>query len=67
MCFISSGGSTSTTIADTDTVERHQADASITKTSQVNADNKSYLQNTRTTPMGLGENVNTQKKTLLGE
>lgn len=48
-------------------VERHQADASVTKHSQNDNEPKGYLQNLKTTPMGLFDNPETEKKTLLGE
>ncbi len=48
-------------------VERHQADASITKHSQNDNEPKGFLQNIKTAPMGLYDAPETDKKTLLGE
>lgn len=51
---------------ETEVVERHQADASLTKSS-VDEAAHGYKENLRTTPLGLEDNAQTQKKTLLGE
>ncbi len=48
-------------------VERHQADASLTKNSSKDNQPKGYLENLKTTPVGLFDNAETEKKTLLGE
>ena len=50
-----------------DPVERHQADASVTKNSVNDNQVSGYLQNIKTTPVGLEDNAQTKKKTLLGE
>lgn len=48
-------------------VERHQADATLTKNLEKDNEPKGYLQNFKTSPIGLEDNANSQKKTLLGE
>ena len=50
----------------TDPVVRKQADASVTKTSQ-SENLRGYEQNIKTSPIGLTDSANTEKKTLLGE
>ena len=70
MCFI--GGSSSDDSAkeaeaelEKNKVQRHQADASLTKTNS-NTTN-AFKQNIKTTPLGLLDEAPTQKNTLLGE
>ena len=46
-------------------VERHQADASVTKFS--NNEAQGYKQNIKTSIIGLTDEANVKKKTLLGE
>ena len=67
MCF--TGGSDSEIIKAQKTapVERHQADASITKNSQNTTSSKGMDKAIKTTPMGLMDDANIKKKTLLGE
>ena len=68
MCFIkSSGASVVATSVPQDPVERHEANASITKNSQNENSPKGYLQNIKTSPVGLTDAADTEKKTLLGE
>ena len=68
MCFIkSSGVSVSASSPQPDPVERHEANASITKNSQNENSPKGYLQNIKTSPVGLTDIADTEKKTLLGE
>ena len=68
MCFIkSSGANVAAASTPQAPVERHEANASITKNSQNDNSPKGYLQNLKTTPMGLSDIADTEKKTLLGE
>ncbi|MBR1617089.1 hypothetical protein IJ670_02955 [bacterium] len=68
MCFIrSSSADISTTVSKKDNVERHQADASLTKNSQNESNKASYSRNFKTTPQGLTQDAPVQKKMLLGE
>ena len=67
MCFIGGGSDTEIIEAKkSEPVERHQADASVTKSSQSLSSQKgdSFI---KTTPTGLEDSANTKKKTLLGE
>jgi len=63
MCFAKSSP---VVVAPQDPVVRHEADASLTKNSK-NQNISGYQQNIKTTPIGLEDNANTKKKTLLGE
>lgn len=65
MCFVKK--SSFDVPVEPDKVERHQADASETKNSLSDNEPKGFLQNVKTTPLGLEDNAQTQKKTLLGE
>lgn len=67
MCFIKSSGVNLAANTPQDTVERHEANASVTKNSQNENSPKGYLQNIKTTPVGLTDTADTEKKTLLGE
>ena len=67
MCFIKSSKIDVAAQAVPERVERHTADASLTKNSQKDNEPKGYLQNLKTTPLGLEDIAQTQKKTLLGE
>lgn len=65
MCFAKSEPTVVPAVQDS--VIRHEADASLTKNS--NLDNKQgiFKQNIKTTAFGLEDSANTEKKTLLGE
>ncbi len=65
MCFIKSSTPVSAEV-ETTQVERKQADASVTKSSQSQR-LRGYEQNIKTSPVGLTDSANTEKKTLLGE
>ena len=67
MCFAKSSAVPIVAQVEPAKVERHQADASLTKNSMSNNEPKGYLQNIKTTPIGLEDTAQTQKKTLLGE
>ncbi len=63
MCF----AKTSTPkIEQQDPVVRHEADASTTKNS-TQSQSFGYKENLKTSPVGLLDEANTEKKTLLGE
>ena len=65
MCFVKS--SSVPKVVEQEPVVRQQADASLTKNSQNNQDKSGYMQNIRTSALGLVNEANTSKKTLLGE
>ena len=65
MCFVKSAPVLP--VVEAPKVERHQADASLTKNTQGDNEPKGYLQNLKTTPVGLEDYANTGKKTLLGD
>ena len=65
MCFIKN--STPAVQPIEETVQRHQADADVTKNSQNNTAKGGFNQNLKTTPFGLEDTTQTNKKTLLGE
>ena len=66
MCFIQK--SPKVTVPEVEEkVIRHEADASLTKKSQNETSKKGFSQNIKTSPTGLQEDNNTNKKTLLGE
>ena len=65
MCFVKS--SSVPKVVEQEPVVRQQADASLTKNSQNNQDKTGYMQNIRTSALGLVNEANTSKKTLLGE
>ena len=67
MCFIKKSSIDVSQETSQDTIQRHQADASLTKNSQNENAQKGYLQNLKTTPIGLVDDAKTEKKTLLGE
>ena len=52
--------------AETQKVEVHKADASATKKSQ-NLNSTAYRENFKTSPIGLSDNAQSEKHTLLGE
>jgi hypothetical protein len=64
MCFIKS--SKGAVAVKQDPVIRHEADASVTKNSANNL-NSGYKENLRTSAIGLTDEANVNKKTLLGE
>lgn len=66
MCFAKSAPA-APVIKPQDPVVRHEANASITKNSQNSESKGGFKQNIKTTALGLDENANTDKKTLLGE
>ena len=66
MCFAKSAPA-APVIEPQDPVVRHEANASITKNSQNNDMKGGFKQNIKTTALGLEDNANTEKKTLLGE
>lgn len=55
------------TQVESEKIDRKEANASLTKNSQNLQNQNSYLNNLKTTPIGLQDNVATEKKTLLGE
>ena len=67
MCFIKTSTKEIPTqaIEEKETVARREADASITKNSSEKR--QGYKQNLKTSAIGLGEDAETEKKTLLGE
>lgn len=67
MCFVKS--SAPAAVAEPqEAVERKEADASATKTSQIEKNsNAGFKQNLKTSATGLEENAKTDKKTFLGE
>ena len=68
MCFIKKAAAMPILPApEPEKVERHEADASLTKNSQNEQKPKGYLQNIKTSPVGLEDIVTSDKKTLLGE
>jgi len=67
MCFIKKSPAISISSAAKDPVERHQADASTTKHSIDDNKPSGFLQNIKTSPVGLEDVAKTGKKTLLGE
>lgn len=68
MCFIKSKSKTPSVpnVVEKDKVVRHQADASLTKSSPDGA-GSTYGQNARINPIGLTDEMITNKKTLLGD
>ena len=65
MCFKKSP---SIPVVEPQVVERKQADASLTKNSQIEKNNKSaFAENLRTSAYGLTDYAQTEKNTLLGE
>jgi len=64
MCFIKTSAPKISS-EPTEIVERHEANATLTKNSNQNL--KGYQENLKTTPIGLEDNANTKRKTLLGE
>jgi len=54
-------------VPEPEKVERHQADASLTKNTQGETQPRGFLQNLKTTPVGLEDIAQSEKKTLLGE
>ena len=67
MCFMKKAKMAIFPVAEPAKVERHQADSSVTKNSSKDNQPKGYLENLKTTPVGLFDNPETEKKTLLGE
>ena len=67
MCFIKSKSSSQTVPKKvSDPVVRHQADASVTKSTSENTQT-GYRENIKTSVIGLTDDAVTKKKTLLGE
>ncbi len=66
MCFIQKSPDVSIPEVE-EKVQRHEADASLTKKSQDASAKKGYNQNIKTSPTGLENSQNNDKKTLLGE
>ena len=64
MCFAKS---VVPTVEQQEPVVRHQADAQVTKNSNNKSNLQGYKQNFKTTPLGLVQDINSEKKTLLGE
>ncbi len=62
MCF----AKTSVPKVEQEAVVRHEADASATKNS-TQSQSSAYKENLKTSPVGLVDEANTNKKTLLGE
>ena len=50
-----------------DPVVRHEANAQLTKNTTQKDNRSAFAQNIKTTALGLEEQANTKKKTLLGE
>lgn len=69
MCFVKSPKTPDVSnVVQQDPVERKEADAASTKTSQIEAaKNSGFRQNIKTSAYGLEENAPVEKKTLLGE
>ena len=69
MCFVKSAPAPVLTATPEPVakVERHEANASLTKNSQNEQQPKGFLQNIKTTPLGLEDTAVSDKKTLLGE
>ena len=67
MCFVKSSPPDIAVQAEPERVERHQADASLTKNSLSDNQAKGYLENIKTSPVGLEDVKDKNKKTLLGE
>lgn len=66
MCFIKSKAIEAPKIEQEPIAELKEANASLTKNSS-NLKEKAVNPNIKTTPIGLTEDANVQKKTLLGE
>ncbi len=66
MCFIQKSPKVSVPEVE-EKVQRHEADASLTKKSQDINSKKGFSQNIKTSPTGLETIENNNKKTLLGE
>lgn len=64
MCFTKSSPVVS---EPQDSVVQHEADASLTKNSKNATSASAFQENIKTSPIGLEDNANTKKKTLLGE
>ncbi len=68
MCFIQKSPKVTAAVPEVEEkVQRHEADASLTKKSTNINSNKGFSQNIKTSPTGLEDNQNPNKKTLLGE
>ena len=64
MCFVKSSAPA---VVPQEEVVRHEADASLTKNSSNNSVQKGFVQNIKTSALGLEDQAKTTKKTLLGE
>ena len=67
MCFVKTPSIDAASQAPSEPVERHKADAEVTKNSKNENTQRGYLQNIKTSPVGLEDYTGTEKKTLLGE
>lgn len=68
MCFAKSAPAQTTAPAEPqDPVIQHEADASLTKNTKNINNQGAFKQNIKTSALGLDEQANTAKKTLLGE
>ncbi len=65
MCFAKSTPKIDSTPQES--VVRHEADASLTKNSSNSEKQGGFKENIKTSALGLEDNANTEKKTLLGE
>ena len=66
MCFMKSSKPAQIKEVVQEPVVRHEADASVTKNSGQNL-SSGYKENLKTSPIGLTDEANVKKKTLLGE
>lgn len=65
MCFVKSS-KPAPTVQEPE-IDRKQADASLTKNSQISNTNRGYGQNIKTSAYGLSDMAKTERNTLLGE
>ena len=66
MCFMKSSKPAQIKEVVQEHVVRHEADASVTKNSEQSL-SSGYKENLKTSPIGLTDEANVKKKTLLGE
>ncbi len=66
MCFMKSSKPAQIKEVVQEPVVRHEADASVTKNSEQSL-SSGYKENLKTSPIGLTDEANVKKKTLLGE
>ena len=67
MCFTKSSPTIVAPVEPQDPVIRQEASAALTKTSKNDNNFQGYRENIKTSAIGLEDNANTKKKTLLGE